>query len=68
MSVDSPRVAAVIVTHDSERFLPELIASIQGQTRPLDEVVVIDDHSSDATVALARNAGWQVEAATSPAL
>ena len=67
MSVDGSTVAAVVVTHDSENFLPELIASIQGQTRPLDEVIVIDDHSSDATVALARKSGWRVEKATSPA-
>ena len=67
MSVDGLSVAAVVVTHNSERFLRELIASIQGQTRVPDEVIVIDDHSSDATVALARSAGWRVETATSPA-
>lgn len=68
MSVDVSRVAAVIVTHNSERFLPELIASIQGQTRFPDAVFVIDDHSTDGTTALVRDADWHIETATSPAI
>ncbi len=67
MSADAGRVAAVIVTHNSERFLPELIASIQGQTRTPDAVIVIDDHSTDQTIDMLRLAGWRVEAATSSA-
>lgn len=67
MSVEGPRVAAVIVTHNSERFLPELIASIQGQTRAPDEVIVIDDQSTDQTIAMLREAGWTLETATSSA-
>lgn len=67
MSVDSLRVAAVLVTHDSERFLPELIASIQGQTRAPDEVIVIDDCSTDQTIASLWEVGWTVETATTSA-
>ena len=67
MSVDGLRVAAVIVTHNSKRFLPELIASIQGQTRAPDEVIAIDDSSTDQTTAMLQEAGWTVETATSSA-
>lgn len=67
MSGDGLHVAAVLVTHDSERFLPELIASIQGQTRIPDEVIVIDDHSTDLTIAMLREIGWTVETATTSA-
>jgi len=67
VSVDGLRVAAVIVTHNSERFLPELIASIQGQTRSPDAVFVIDDHSTDRTTAIVRDSGWHIATATSAA-
>ena len=67
MSADGLRVAAVLVTHNSERFLPELIASIQGQTRIPDEVMVIDDHSTDLTIAMLQETGWTVETATTSA-
>ena len=67
MSADELRVAAVIVTHNSERFLPELIASIQGQTRAPDQVIVIDDHSTDQTIAMLHEAGWTIETATTTA-
>lgn len=67
MSADGLRIAAVIVTHNSERFLPELIASIAGQTRVPDEVIVIDDHSTDQTIAMLREAGWTIETATTTA-
>ena len=67
MSADAQRIAALIVTHNSERFLPELIASIQGQTRVPDEVIVIDDHSTDQTIAMLHEAGWTVETATTTA-
>ena len=42
-------VVGVIVTHNSQDFLPELLASINNQTRPLDQLIVIDDNSTDAT-------------------
>ena len=67
MSADGRRVAAVIVTHNSARFLPELVASIQGQTRAPDEVIVIDDHSTDQTFAMLHEAGWTIETTTTSA-
>ena len=67
MSADGSRVAAIIVTHNSERFLPELIASIQGQTRAPDKIIIIDDGSSDQTIAMVREVGWTVVTATTTA-
>ncbi len=43
-------VGVVLVTHNSARFIEETWASIVAQTRPVDRVVVIDDHSSDGTM------------------
>ena len=67
MSHKRVTVGAVIVTHNSQQWLPDLIASIDGQTRSVDYRIAIDDASSDATVRLLREAGWIVEQATSMA-
>lgn len=45
----SPQTAAVIVTHNSEHFLPELLASIASQTQQPDLIIAIDDNSTDRT-------------------
>ncbi len=50
----STTVTVIIPTFNTERFLKDTIASVVGQDyRPI-EVVVVDDGSSDNTVALAR--------------
>lgn len=67
MSADGLGVAAVIVTCNSERFLPDLIASVAGQTRSPDALIAIDDYSTDSTVAMLTDAGWSVERSTSSA-
>jgi glycosyltransferase involved in cell wall biosynthesis len=46
-------VSVVIAVHDGERFLARALASVLGQTRPPDEVIVVDDGSRDASAALA---------------
>jgi glycosyltransferase involved in cell wall biosynthesis len=62
------RIAALIVTSDSERWLPATLASIASQTRPPDELIAIDDCSTDGTVDLLVAAGFRVvpAATTSP--
>ena len=37
-------------TYNGERFLAEQLSSICAQTRPVDEIVVSDDGSSDSTI------------------
>lgn len=43
-------ISVALGTHNGERFVGEQIASILSQTRPVDEIVLSDDASSDRTV------------------
>jgi GT2 family glycosyltransferase len=45
------RAAAIIVTHECEGFLTPCLGALRGSTQPLD-VIVVDNGSSDGTVAL----------------
>ncbi len=40
-----PRVAAVVTFYRDDRFFPEAIRSVLDQSRPADEIVVVDDAS-----------------------
>lgn len=42
-------VCAVVVTRDRVRLLEECLAAVEGQTRPPDHVVVVDNASADGT-------------------
>lgn len=53
----SVRVSVVIGAYDAERYLAETVRSVLDQTRPVDEVIVVDDGSTDATVVIARAFG-----------
>jgi hypothetical protein len=59
------RVSIAMCTYQGERFLPEQLDSIAGQTRLPDEMVVCDDGSTDGTVGLlesfAADAGFPVK-------
>jgi glycosyltransferase involved in cell wall biosynthesis len=46
---DYARVSVVVPVHDGEPYIAEAIDSILGQTRPADELIVVDDGSADAT-------------------
>ncbi|HEX4607517.1 MAG TPA: glycosyltransferase family 2 protein [Urbifossiella sp.] len=48
------RLSVALCTYNGERFLPDQLASIRGQDRLPDELVVCDDGSTDRTVALLR--------------
>jgi len=43
------KISAVIPAHNSAKFITEAIASIQKQTREVDEIIVVDDGSDDNT-------------------
>lgn len=49
----SPRVSFVIPSHNYGRYLPEAIESLLGQTYPDLEVLIVDDASTDDSVAIA---------------
>lgn len=52
-----PTVSALILVHDGERHLGEAIESVLAQTRPVDELIVVDHDSSDRSAAIARGFG-----------
>jgi GT2 family glycosyltransferase len=46
------RVASVTVAYNKAHVLPRQIVALQRQSRPLDEIIVVDNGSTDATVAM----------------
>lgn len=54
------RVTAVIPCYNGERYVAQAIASVHAQTRPVDEVLVIDDRSTDGSREVAEAAGARV--------
>ncbi len=51
----SSGVAVVIVNFDGERLLPDCLAALAAQTLAPDEIVVADNGSRDASLALLRD-------------
>jgi glycosyltransferase involved in cell wall biosynthesis len=49
MSRNFSQIAVVIPVHNRPLLVAQAIASIQKQTRSVDEIIVVDDASSDAT-------------------
>ena len=47
------RIAVVVPFLNEERYLPALLASIAAQTRPPDELLLVDDGSGDGSPAVA---------------
>ncbi|WP_353055610.1 glycosyltransferase family 2 protein [Leucobacter sp. CX87] len=52
----SPRISVALGSHNGEQFIGEQIASILVQTRPVDELVLSDDASTDRTVEIVERA------------
>jgi glycosyltransferase involved in cell wall biosynthesis len=44
-----PTISAVVAAYQAERWIAEALDAILGQTRPPDEVIVVDDGSTDGT-------------------
>jgi hypothetical protein len=53
-------LAVVVVTHESAEDLPPLLDALLAQLRPDDELVIVDNGSTDASAAVARHAGERV--------
>ncbi|MBX3001084.1 MAG: glycosyltransferase family 2 protein [Caldilineaceae bacterium] len=48
----NPTVSVIIPVYNSERFLAEAIQSVLNQTLPPDEIIVVDDGSTDGSAAI----------------
>jgi 4,4'-diaponeurosporenoate glycosyltransferase len=55
-----PGISIIIPARNEELALPHLLTPLMGGIGPQDEVIVVDDHSSDATAAVAAAFGAQV--------
>ena len=49
MASAAPRISVALGTRNGATFLREQLESILGQSRPVDEIVLSDDASSDGT-------------------
>jgi len=55
-----PAIAVVVPARNEASALPHLLPGLAAQLRPGDELVVVDDHSTDATADVATRLGAQV--------
>jgi len=54
MSLAEPTVTAAIPVRDGEAYLAEAIESVLGQSRPCEQVIVVDNGSTDRSAEIAR--------------
>jgi rhamnopyranosyl-N-acetylglucosaminyl-diphospho-decaprenol beta-1,3/1,4-galactofuranosyltransferase len=51
-------VCAVVVTYNRKRLLLECLEALRAQTRPVDELILVDNASTDGTAELLEREGW----------
>ncbi len=61
-----PTVSAVLTVYNGERYLNEALDAVLSQTRPPDEVVVVDDGSTDGTARLLEGYGSEIRVVHQP--
>jgi len=54
--MSSHRVTAILVLHDGQLWLPEVVASLTSQTLPVDSIVAVDTGSIDSSAKLVKGA------------
>jgi GT2 family glycosyltransferase len=59
-----PSISAIVCAFNEERLLPAALHSLLAQTRMPDEIIVVNNASTDGTRQVARPAAWR-RAATS---
>ena len=62
------KTSVVLAAYNGEKFISEQLESIRIQTVPVDEVIIVDDQSTDQTVNICQQfiaqyqlANWRVE-------
>jgi glycosyltransferase involved in cell wall biosynthesis len=65
-SLAEPLVTAAIPVRDGEAYLAEAIESVLAQSRPCDQVIVVDNGSSDRSAEIAAGFGAPVEVVSEP--
>ncbi len=55
-----PTVSVIIPTFNRAAALPRALTSVLSQTVPVDEIIVVDDGSTDGTSALVAQSAWPV--------
>jgi glycosyltransferase involved in cell wall biosynthesis len=61
-----PTISAVVGAYNAEEHIGETIQSILAQTRPADEIIIVDDGSTDGTLRVLGRFGDQVRVIRRP--
>lgn len=57
---DTIQISAVIPAYNAEKYIARAIVSVLRQSRPADEIIVVDDGSTDKTAQIVRSFGGKV--------